>query len=254
MPPIGTIAAVGLVKRRHAIEMLVDGMPHLAAQNAGKRIPAESPVALAHSNPCACMPFTSSNAVAKLAIVTACGIGGAPFVDLSNPPSTPSHRPDINRRTSPFAPIPLKNGRAIGYINVIFANLDRWGQSMLGERKVQQDASFYEFSLERHVPEEHLLRAIDGFVELDGLRRGLEPLPAANGSFSSMSTTGRANRGRPKSTLLSRSERLRLMAGKGRGTTDASRWPDIRLSHPVPLTTISAAAVWNFSGSCVTEN
>jgi hypothetical protein len=29
MPPIGTIAAVGLVKRSHAIEMLVDGMPHL---------------------------------------------------------------------------------------------------------------------------------------------------------------------------------------------------------------------------------
>ena len=29
---------------------------------------------------------------------------------------------------------------------------------------------FYEFSIERHVPEKHLLRAIDRFVELDGVR------------------------------------------------------------------------------------
>lgn len=52
---------------------------------------------------------------------------------------------------------------------------------MMGERKVQQDALFYEFSLEWHVPETHLRRAIDGFVELDGLRRGLEPFYSAIG-------------------------------------------------------------------------
>jgi hypothetical protein len=46
---------------------------------------------------------------------------------------------------------------------------------MMGERKVRQDALFYEFSLERHVPEKHLLRAVDRFVEFDGLRRELEP-------------------------------------------------------------------------------
>ena len=46
---------------------------------------------------------------------------------------------------------------------------------MMGERQVQQDALFYEFSLERHVPERHLLRSIDRFVELDGLRRELAP-------------------------------------------------------------------------------
>jgi hypothetical protein len=39
---------------------------------------------------------------------------------------------------------------------------------MMGERQVQQDALFYEFSLERHVPAEHLLRSVDRFVELDG--------------------------------------------------------------------------------------
>jgi transposase len=42
---------------------------------------------------------------------------------------------------------------------------------MMGERQVHQDALFYEFSLERHVPERHLLRLVDRFVELDGLRR-----------------------------------------------------------------------------------
>jgi transposase len=46
---------------------------------------------------------------------------------------------------------------------------------MMGERKVQQDALFYEFSLERHVPAGHLLRSIDRFVELDGLRQELAP-------------------------------------------------------------------------------
>src|SRR5262252_6205227 len=52
---------------------------------------------------------------------------------------------------------------------------------MMGERQVEQDALFYEFSLERHVPEKHLLRAIDRFVELDGLRRELEPFYSAIG-------------------------------------------------------------------------
>src|SRR5436189_4658679 len=46
---------------------------------------------------------------------------------------------------------------------------------MMGERRIQQEALFYEFSLERHVPETHLLRHIDRFVELDGLRRQLVP-------------------------------------------------------------------------------
>ena len=42
---------------------------------------------------------------------------------------------------------------------------------MMGERQVHQDALFYEFSLERHVPERHLLRSIDRFVELAGCGR-----------------------------------------------------------------------------------
>jgi hypothetical protein len=41
---------------------------------------------------------------------------------------------------------------------------------MMEERQVQKDALFYEFSLERHVPDKHLLRAIDRFVDLSGVR------------------------------------------------------------------------------------
>jgi transposase len=44
---------------------------------------------------------------------------------------------------------------------------------MMGHRRVEQAALFYEFSLERHVPSDHLLRSIDRFVELGGLRREL---------------------------------------------------------------------------------
>ena len=39
---------------------------------------------------------------------------------------------------------------------------------MMGHRQVEQAALFYEFSLDRHVPADHLLRSIDRFVELVG--------------------------------------------------------------------------------------
>jgi hypothetical protein len=44
---------------------------------------------------------------------------------------------------------------------------------MMGHRQVEQAALFYEFSLEKHVPPDHLLRSIDRFVELDEVRREL---------------------------------------------------------------------------------
>ncbi|HKN27196.1 MAG TPA: IS1182 family transposase [Roseiarcus sp.] len=46
---------------------------------------------------------------------------------------------------------------------------------MMGERRVMQEALFYGFSLERHVPPDHLLRKIDPFVDLSGLRAHLQP-------------------------------------------------------------------------------
>jgi transposase len=52
---------------------------------------------------------------------------------------------------------------------------------MMGERRVRQDALFYEFSLDDHVPEGHLLRSIDRFVELDGLRQELAPYYSEKG-------------------------------------------------------------------------
>ena len=41
---------------------------------------------------------------------------------------------------------------------------------MMGPRQVDQAALFYEFSLERHVPADHLLRSIDRFVDLSDVR------------------------------------------------------------------------------------
>jgi len=46
---------------------------------------------------------------------------------------------------------------------------------MMGERRVAQEALFYEFSLERHIPADHLLRAIDRVVDLSSLRTHLRP-------------------------------------------------------------------------------
>jgi hypothetical protein len=46
---------------------------------------------------------------------------------------------------------------------------------MMGERRVMQDALFYGFNLERHVPDDHLLRKIDRFVDLSEVRAHLGP-------------------------------------------------------------------------------
>ncbi len=46
---------------------------------------------------------------------------------------------------------------------------------MMGDRRIDQGALFYEFSLERHMPADHLLRAIDRFVDLDGVRAHVAP-------------------------------------------------------------------------------
>src|SRR3977135_1824602 len=52
---------------------------------------------------------------------------------------------------------------------------------MMGHLQVEQAALFYEFSLERHVPADHLLRSIDRFVELGELRWELAPFYSAIG-------------------------------------------------------------------------
>jgi transposase len=52
---------------------------------------------------------------------------------------------------------------------------------MMGHRQFEQTALFYEFSLERHVPSDHLLRSIDRFVALGELRRELVPFYSAIG-------------------------------------------------------------------------
>ena len=52
---------------------------------------------------------------------------------------------------------------------------------MMGHRQVGQAALFYEFSLEKHVPGDHLLRSIDRFVELGELRRELATFYSAIG-------------------------------------------------------------------------
>jgi transposase len=51
----------------------------------------------------------------------------------------------------------------------------------MGERAVRQEALFYGFNLDDHVPADHLLRSIDRFVELSSIRRQLAPYYSAIG-------------------------------------------------------------------------
>jgi transposase len=52
---------------------------------------------------------------------------------------------------------------------------------MMGERTVMQEALFYSFSFEDHVPADHLLRSIDRFVDLGDLREHLRPYYSETG-------------------------------------------------------------------------
>jgi transposase len=52
---------------------------------------------------------------------------------------------------------------------------------MLGDRLVMQESLFYQFRLDDHVPADHILRAIDRFVDLDGFRQHLAPFYSTTG-------------------------------------------------------------------------
>jgi transposase len=52
---------------------------------------------------------------------------------------------------------------------------------MMGPRQEAQAALFYEFSLEDHVPQDHLLRSIDRFVDLESIRLHLAPFYSPTG-------------------------------------------------------------------------
>jgi transposase len=52
---------------------------------------------------------------------------------------------------------------------------------MMGGRQVDQGAFFYEFSVEKHVPVDHMLRSIDRFVDLGDVRTHLTPFYSMTG-------------------------------------------------------------------------
>ena len=52
---------------------------------------------------------------------------------------------------------------------------------MMGDRLAMQESLFYQFRLDDHVPADHMLRAIDRFVDLDGLRQHLASFYSVTG-------------------------------------------------------------------------
>ena len=82
--------------------MLIDRLRHLALQNGGHRLPAETPVGLAPLQSLSLNACTNSN-LGKFRIVTAFDavLEVLPLADLSNPQSTPFHRSNTKLRISP---------------------------------------------------------------------------------------------------------------------------------------------------------
>lgn len=52
---------------------------------------------------------------------------------------------------------------------------------MMGDRLNGQEQLFYAFSLEGFVPEDHLLRSVDRFIDLAGVRTKLQPFYSSMG-------------------------------------------------------------------------
>jgi len=52
---------------------------------------------------------------------------------------------------------------------------------MMGPRQVTQSAFFYRFSIEDHVPGDHLVRLIDRLVDLSDIRGFLSPYYSSTG-------------------------------------------------------------------------
>ena len=52
---------------------------------------------------------------------------------------------------------------------------------MLGSKQEAQGALFYEFLIEDHAPQDHLLRSIDRLVDLTGVRQDLTPFDSMTG-------------------------------------------------------------------------
>ena len=52
---------------------------------------------------------------------------------------------------------------------------------MMGDRTVMQESLFYGFSLDDHVPADHLLRSIDRFVDLSAIREHLRAFYSESG-------------------------------------------------------------------------
>ena len=52
---------------------------------------------------------------------------------------------------------------------------------MMGQSPASQNALFYDFCLEKHIPEDHLLRQIDQFLDFDQIRQHLQPFYSTTG-------------------------------------------------------------------------
>ena len=55
---------------------------------------------------------------------------------------------------------------------------------MMSQLPASQNALFYEFCLEKHIPEDHLLRQIDPFLDFAQIRQHHQPFYSTTGRLS----------------------------------------------------------------------
>ena len=125
---------------------------------------------------------------------------------------------------------------------------------MMGERRVMQEALFYGFSLERHVPNDHLLRKIDRFVDLSEVRAHLEPYYSEVGRPSidpelmiRMLIVGIASASAPSGGCARRSTSIWPTAGSA-GWGSTAKFRTIRPSRRIVMGVFARAT---FCASCL---
>lgn len=80
-----------------------------------------------------------------------------------------------SRERASEAMLSCSGSSQIGTMLLIHFREQSKGEPMMRERTAAQEALFYSFDLERHVPPNHLLRSIDSLVDLSDISEHLRP-------------------------------------------------------------------------------
>jgi hypothetical protein len=110
---------------------------------------------------------------------------------------------------------------------------------MMGSRQVEQGALFYNFSIDAHVPADHLLRSIDRFVDLSELRPSRRSTARWDNPGGLISLREQANELGAGTAVLRSSANNRRISKEKRQEKMKNIFPGLLFGCPCALATLS---------------